>query len=208
MQENLIAKWNGYTYTSRRLESGIWDYLRRSFTGGTGLLHREVWEHHFGPIPDGCDIHHRDFDKTNNSIENLECLTREDHKKIKHPISEQRAIQHLKHLEAIRPLTKAWHASPEGIAKHREIGALAYVGFVPEPKPCSQCSTVFSPRALGNRDLFCSNKCKSAWRRVSGRDNEDRICSPCGGTFTVSRYARARTCSRTCGQRLRYGSAK
>ena len=51
-------------------------------TGDRGLLHRHVWEHHYGPIPDDYDIHHRDHDKTNNDIDNLECLPRDEHARL------------------------------------------------------------------------------------------------------------------------------
>lgn len=44
-------------------------------------LHRYVWHKHKGPIPDGYSVHHRDEDKTNNAIENLELLSFEDHAK-------------------------------------------------------------------------------------------------------------------------------
>jgi len=37
-------------------------------------LHRVIWEHHFGPIPDNYVIHHKDGDTTNNIIENLELV--------------------------------------------------------------------------------------------------------------------------------------
>lgn len=48
-------------------------------TGERQLLHRDVWEHHRGAIPDGWDIHHRDHNKTNNDIANLECLPKDEH---------------------------------------------------------------------------------------------------------------------------------
>jgi len=47
--------------------------------GKRTLLHRDVWKWHEGEIPRGYDIHHRDGDKTNNSIENLECLPKAEH---------------------------------------------------------------------------------------------------------------------------------
>jgi hypothetical protein len=44
-------------------------------------LHRYVWEYYNGKIPDNCDIHHIDEDKSNCSIDNLELLTKSDHTK-------------------------------------------------------------------------------------------------------------------------------
>src|SRR5215469_17385379 len=36
------------------------------------LLHRKIWETHRGPLPKGVHIHHRDGNKANNQIDNLE----------------------------------------------------------------------------------------------------------------------------------------
>lgn len=46
------------------------------------LLHRDMWEHHNGPIPNGWDVHHKDANKGNNVIENLECLPKADHTRL------------------------------------------------------------------------------------------------------------------------------
>jgi hypothetical protein len=51
-------------------------YLR---TGRDKYVHRMVWEKHHGPIPNGHHIHHKDGDKLNNVIENLELLTASEH---------------------------------------------------------------------------------------------------------------------------------
>lgn len=45
-------------------------------------LHRDVWEYHFGKIPKGYDIHHRDENKANNDISNLQMLTRKEHRQL------------------------------------------------------------------------------------------------------------------------------
>ena len=42
-------------------------------------LHHVVWEKHFGPIPGGHEIHHRDENKANNAPDNLACLTPTEH---------------------------------------------------------------------------------------------------------------------------------
>ena len=44
------------------------------------LEHVYVWEQANGPKPKGCDIHHKDGDGMNNALENLECLTKSEHK--------------------------------------------------------------------------------------------------------------------------------
>jgi len=47
--------------------------------GRRSYLHRDVWEKHNGPIPEGFEIHHRDENKANNDIANLEMLTCSEH---------------------------------------------------------------------------------------------------------------------------------
>lgn len=41
--------------------------------------HREVWEQAHGPIPEGMIVHHRDHDKRNNALSNLQLMTPQDH---------------------------------------------------------------------------------------------------------------------------------
>jgi hypothetical protein len=47
-------------------------------------LHRIVYVMHNGPIPDGYQIHHKDGDKKNNRIGNLECVSALKHASLKH----------------------------------------------------------------------------------------------------------------------------
>jgi hypothetical protein len=49
--------------------------------------HRLIWIKQNGPIEKGLIIHHKDFNKNNNEIDNLECLTPKEHRQkhlIKH----------------------------------------------------------------------------------------------------------------------------
>lgn len=41
--------------------------------------HIVIWEKHYGKKPKGYDIHHKDFNKLNNKIENLQCLKHGKH---------------------------------------------------------------------------------------------------------------------------------
>lgn len=47
-----------------------------------GVNYRKIYESHYGKIPQGHHIHHIDGDPFNNSIENLKCVTAEEHSKI------------------------------------------------------------------------------------------------------------------------------
>jgi hypothetical protein len=58
---------------------------RRVHVPGSRKLRMEhvlVWEAHFGPVPPGSELHHRNGDKLDNRIENLQLVTRLEHKRI------------------------------------------------------------------------------------------------------------------------------
>jgi hypothetical protein len=59
-------------------------------------LHRYVWTKQKGTIPADHDIHHKDGDKANNGISNLEPITRSDHLKLHHA-NRRELTTHCKH---------------------------------------------------------------------------------------------------------------
>lgn len=48
-------------------------------TGDRAMMHRVVWEHHFGRIPHDHDIHHVDGDRLNNDLANLRLIAKAEH---------------------------------------------------------------------------------------------------------------------------------
>lgn len=73
-------EFNGGRYTIDR--DG---YYRR--TGGSrNFLHQDVWLFFNGDITAGLHIHHKDGDKSNNKISNLECIDPVTHGKIHKPL--------------------------------------------------------------------------------------------------------------------------
>ena len=56
-------------------------YKKIFYQGKYYSFHRWIWEKHYGKIPSGYEIHHKNGDKLDNRIVNLECLTRGDHVK-------------------------------------------------------------------------------------------------------------------------------
>ena len=53
------------------------------------FLHVDVWEYHNRKVRKGYDIHHIDQNKDNNQIENLQCLTRAEHRQLHAKLSLQ-----------------------------------------------------------------------------------------------------------------------
>lgn len=47
--------------------------------GSRELMHRYVWRKHNGTIPKGYDIHHKDGNRENNDIRNLEIMSKSEH---------------------------------------------------------------------------------------------------------------------------------
>lgn len=172
---------------------------------GIKRLHEEVWIAHHRPIPAGHHVHHRDHDHLNNDPSNLDCITDDEHRA--HHTAERQASgffttpAKLEHLERIRPLTVAWHSSPEGLAWHSENGRRAWQGREEVERVCERCGEAYRTRSAHGSEKFCSDRCRAAARRASGVDDENRTCERCTATFRVNRYSRMRFCSRSCSTR-------
>lgn len=159
------------------------------------FLHRAIWEHHNGSIPKGWHVHHKDGDRDNNEIENLEIKCGKEH------LSEHHK-GHGRRPEAAMAALPAWRASDAGQRHMHEMGKRnAHHLRTTDKFICERCGTAFvTQKTGGNR--FCSNACKSAWRRSAGVDDEARACVVCGAEFSANRYSDTRTCSRSCGRKL------
>lgn len=51
---------------------------------GIVLEHRRIWYEKHGAIPEGCVIHHKNENRKDNRLSNLECLTRIEHSRLHH----------------------------------------------------------------------------------------------------------------------------
>jgi len=173
---------------------------------GVKRLHQEIWEDSYGPIPPGHHIHHRDNNPLNNDLANLECIPlgkhRSDHRKQTNDALGPEIIT--AQLDRIRPLSKAWHQTPEGKRHHKKL-ALNMRPKAREAFICIHCGKSFEAyRAQRNpQNRYCSAACNSAHRRSLGLDNEVRECVVCGSPFETNRYYKTETCSPPCANKLR-----
>lgn len=165
--------------------------------------HVWVWNHFHGKIPKGMHIHHRDGNKSNNDFTNLQILSVSDHVKIHFDEDPKRRIHAKEMADKYRHMTKEWHSSEEGRAWHR-LHALKNNFGNPEPTryDCHQCGKeYFSKLVAKERTRFCSNNCKSKWRRDAGLDDVEKNCLLCGKKFTTNKYSKTIFCSKSCGKK-------
>lgn len=193
-------EYNGYRFYSDK--RGYW--IGQVEDGRFVRLHIYVWENEVGEIPDGYHIHHKDFNPDNNDISNLQLMPKHEHLKYHSNLQDKEwARRNLE--ERARPKAKEWHGSEAGIEWHRKHGKevaeklkLATVELV-----CQHCGKTYSvQRSISEGSRFCSNACKSAWRRKVGLDDEERVCAICGKKFFANKYANKKTCSHSCHEVL------
>lgn len=64
-------------------------------------------------------------------------------------------------------------------------------------KKCLNCLQDFEYKSLSNR-LYCSNNCKSAYRRKARMDHVTGVCIACKKQFDFNKYTGNLTCSKNC----------
>lgn len=179
------------------LKTGYWistDYPRIR-------AHQWVWINIHGKIPKGLHIHHKDENKSNNSIDNLSILDPSQHQALHYKLNPLKREKARKWINEIRPLASKWHGSEEGIAWHKYHAAKERFGkWKPTKYICQQCSKEYKSTKR-SRCRFCSNNCKSEWRRKSGIDDIYKMCPSCEKEFKSNKYEKITFCSRKCAQK-------
>jgi len=189
-----ILEFNGLRYYHKPT-----GYFKADFLKGGEYMHRAVWMHHYGSIPSGFSIHHRNEDKSDNSIENLELLPNSAHASMHAKDRyEKDPVKYLVGIEAAREAARKWHGSPAGLEWHKTHGKETWVGRESVEYSCAYCSKMFTRLVGANKKGFCSMSCQGMARVKSGVDDEKRNCSECGTEFSINRYKKRRTCSKEC----------
>ena len=179
-------------------------------------LHQAIWISHNGPIPKDCEIHHKDFDKSNNDISNLICLTKAEHRKLhSDSLTDEQREWYRQNLDKnARPRASEWHKSEAGLTWHREhIRKQIENGSLNKKVmfKCSMCGKEFESVARNiGANHFCGNNCKAKFlRRKRSQDKSDtRICIICGKEYNCSRWSSTQTCSKSCAMALRAQNMK
>jgi len=161
-------------------------------------LHVYIYELINGKIFKGHEVHHKDFDKSNNDIVNLICMTGKEHRRLHGKIKMSNPEFLKKFQEKGMESAKEWHKSEDGHKWHKQHYIFTKDALhKTDTFICENCGNEYTAEITGN-NRFCSNKCKSSFRRKSGIDNESRICKHCGKTFTANKYSKTKACSKSC----------
>lgn len=187
-------------------------YLARNPNTGKPIwMHQYVWMYYNGNIPSGYHIHHKDRNRANNDISNLELIESHLHLKKHNSTIEHREKSRLLVKNYMQPAAIAWHKSKAGREWHKKHFEATMrqkfdekVEFI-----CAYCGKPYlSSVLMRNRSKFCSPNCKAAARRESGVDNITVKCRCCGKEFETNRYLPRQFCSEDCKNKSMVGRRK
>ena len=163
-QHPKFVDFNGYRF---RL-SGRYYRKNRWSQQGPSNLHRAIWEHSNGSIPEGMDVHHKNGNSFDNSIGNLELIGASDHARM-HTLERIRAGKLLPPSKIAFERAAEWHGSTEGIEWHRMHGSKTWTGKKWSPVACQNCGQQFNT-PFPTRAKWCTIACKHEARdRKAGR---------------------------------------
>lgn len=92
--------------------------------------------------------------------------------------------------------------SPEGKIRRKEL-AHQYIQEKGQRKNlCPNCKIEFKYTSFSLKK-YCSNKCKSAFRRKNKIDNVEGNCAICSKLFFYNSYTKNLTCSKKCLNKIR-----
>lgn len=194
-----LACYNGYSF--RRDKKTGYFLSAQKINGKRQRLHRYVWEtENNATIPKGYDIHHKDGNKLNNDILNLVLLKNSEHQSLhqRNLTDEQRKKKAENIIKYAMPKAVKWHKSEQGREWHKQHGQEVFANLKPIKYICTYCGQEFETKNRYSKtsNTFCSNRCKSAFRRASGIDDVIRECERCGEQFTANKYSTAKRCEK------------
>ena len=155
-------------------------------------IHRFVWTYFNGEIPDGYDIHHRDFNHDNNDVANLELVTKDAHQKIHAAIKSARKPDK-KSKFTCAVCGREYEAANRGNNTYcsAECKKIAERARAVEIRTCEICGKEFT---TSDNARYCSRKCISeALKR-----QEVKTCPVCGKIFSDVVSKHRKHCSPEC----------
>ena len=155
-------------------------------------IHRFIWQYFNGEIPEGYEVHHRDFNHENNDISNLELVTKDEHKRIHTAIKSKRKPDK-KLMFTCAVCGREYLAPNRGNNTYCSIECKKFAERTRaiKIKNCEVCGKEFS---TSEDARFCSRKCIGE----SLKRQETKTCPVCGKIFSDVISKHRKHCSPEC----------
>lgn len=169
-------------------------------------IHRAVYAYYRGEIPANYEIHHVDENKANNTLVNLQCLTKQEHRRLHNNQSLQE--------ERICKICGKVFIVQKGCQKHVIYCSKKCQYEASRVKRiCSLCGKEFLTTSWKPAEHCRSCARKLSWekRRVQNppRPLIKKHCPICGKLFVVDwTHKKTQCCSRACGHKLQWQKRK
>lgn len=139
----------------------------RKYKCGGRPLARMVYLNEVGPIPPGHHVHHKNFDRLDDRVENLECITASEH--------------YEKH---------ASRRSDQSRKRYREVATL-----IRECIQCHKNFEIKDWASNSTKSKFCSRSCLEKWRGNKFQP-EQRTCEVCKSPYTATKVFQKYCCKK------------
>lgn len=167
-----MQEFNGVKY--KKNERGY--YVTKSLP--RRKMHRDVWEFYKGPIPEGYVVHHKDEDKGNNEISNLQCISASLHAKL--------------HSAFKTKNPKAQYTKP----KYTKLVGAVY----DKENTCAICEQKFKICKYTKTQKYCSRTCAN--KAKHDKYKIEHTCAVCRSVFLGRNWVVRKTCSAECRKKL------
>lgn len=162
---------NGYKFY-KRSDNFYW-YSTIPIGGKRRYMHIYVWEQANGQIPKGYEVHHKDLNRDNNNLLNLELLTVQEHKKLHtklNKLNEETIKKWKGNMELAIERAKEWHKSETGRKWHSEHAhKIDYSKINYGERICLVCNKKYLAKNTNQR--FCCQACKSKFYRQNKKSS-------------------------------------
>lgn len=170
-------------------------------------LHRYTRSKHNWEIPNWWVIHHKDWNKENNVIDNLELMNKSQHLSI-HQVEKMKdevyKTKLVKQLMDVNDLAKAWHWTEEWKRWHKQHWKNCWTEDKRKKrettKICKNCWKEYN--TLLPSSMYCSHKCNQKYKNKTWYYNTDkRICKFCWEEFITNRFRKTQYCWYSCASK-------
>lgn len=165
-------------------------------------LNREIFAYYYGEIPEGYEIHHKNENKTDNDISNLQMLTKSEHMFLH---SQNKAVlteftcKECGKIFYANKTVKNYFCSPKCRSAWRRHNRIDDI-----EKPCSYCGKIFTSNKYDNSDYCssaCANRAKSNHKVLHKKTFFK--CQVCGKIYKSQNNGHNKFCSNHCKNKNR-----